>query len=92
MPSRFTSGLYDPTLVNLMCAALEAAWSEYQSLPGNADLARQIMATAIIEAVDIDERSLEALAGAAARALDEAMQSSHLKTALGRPSKFKVNK
>jgi hypothetical protein len=92
MPSRFSSGLYDPTLVNLMCAALEAAWSKYDRLPGNADLARQIMATAIIEAVDIDERSPEALAGAAVRALDEAMQSSHLKTALGRSPKVRVNK
>jgi hypothetical protein len=92
MPSRFTSGLYDPTLVNLMSAALEAAWSECQRVPGNADLARQIMASAIIAAVDIDERSPEALAGVALRALDEAMQSSHLKTALGRTPKLKVNK
>jgi hypothetical protein len=50
------------------------------------------MASAIIAAVDIDERSPEALAGVALRALDEAMQSSHLKTALGRSPKLKVNK
>jgi hypothetical protein len=87
MPSRFTSGVYDPALVNLMSAALEAAWSKYDRLPSNADLARQIMATAIIAAVDVNQRSSELLVAAAIRALDEAVQSSHLKTALGRPSK-----
>jgi predicted YcjX-like family ATPase len=89
MPSRFTSGLYDPALVNLMSAALEAALSKYKDLPGNVALARQIMATAIISAVDLDESSLDALAAAAVRALDEAMQSSHLKTALGRSANSK---
>jgi hypothetical protein len=92
MPSRFTSGLYDPALVRLMSVGLEAAWSKYSRLPGNTDLARQIMASAIIAAVDANERSPEALIAVAVRALDEAMESNHLKTALGRSPKPKGGK
>lgn len=84
MPARFTSGVYGPEIVRLMTDALEAAWSKHNGPPHNTDLARQIMATAIIEAVDKDKRSSEALVAAAIRALDDAMESDLLRTALGR--------
>jgi hypothetical protein len=87
MPSRFKSGVYDPELVKLMSDALEAAWSKYDPPPRNADLARQIMATAIIESVDAEERSSRALVAAAVRGLDAALESRLLKTALGEASK-----
>jgi hypothetical protein len=82
MPSRFTSGVYDPKLVKLMSDAVDAACLDYEGLPRNLDLARQIMATGIIEAVDANERSPKALVAAAKRALDEAMGSALLRTAL----------
>jgi hypothetical protein len=87
MPSRFTSGVYDPELVKLMSDALEAAWGKYDPRPKNADLARQIMATAIIETVDADERSSHVLIAVAVRSLDAALESAVLKTALGEASK-----
>jgi hypothetical protein len=87
MPSRFTSGVYDPELIKLMSDALEAAWSTYDPTPKNADLARQIMATAIIESVDADERSSQVLVASAVRGLDAAMESAVLKTALGETAK-----
>lgn len=90
MPSRFTAGAYDPELVILMAKALEAAWSGYARPPQNIDLARQIMASAILETIQHDS-SKEALTMAAVRALDEAMQSQHLKTALRNAGRLNRN-
>jgi hypothetical protein len=85
MPSRFSSGVYDPALVKVMGEALEGAWSQVHPQPRNVDLARQVLAGAIIEAVDAGERGSEVLIAAAAVALEAAMESSILKTALGKP-------
>lgn len=50
---------------------------------------RAIMAAGVIEAVSSDERSAEELVAAAVRALDEAMKSSFLKTALHAAIRFR---
>lgn len=89
MALRFTSGVYDPELLKMMSDALDVAWSTHQEIPQNVDLARQIMAAGVIEAVSSDERSAEELVAAAVRALDEAMKSSFLKTALHAAIRFR---
>ena len=52
MPQRFASDTYDPELTKLMGDALEKAWSDFEPRPRARALARSLMATAIIEAVE----------------------------------------
>jgi hypothetical protein len=44
MPSRFTSGAYEPELVNEMSDAFECAWSDFAPRPKNERLAKWLMA------------------------------------------------
>jgi hypothetical protein len=74
MPSRFTSGVYDPDLVKAMGEALDSAWAKFEPPPGNLELARGLMASAIIEAVEAGERAPHALAEKAERALRAAIK------------------
>jgi hypothetical protein len=74
MPSRFTSGVYGPELVELMTAALEAAWAKFDPPPKDGDLARLHLASAIIDAVEAGEREPEVIAAKAVDALREAVK------------------
>ncbi len=56
MPSRFASGVYGPELVQLMSGALDRAWRDFAPLPKNENLAKSLMASAIIEAIEAGER------------------------------------
>jgi hypothetical protein len=73
MPSRFASGVYGPELVGVMGEALEAAWAKFDPAPKNVDLARQFLASAIIEAVESGAREPEVLAARAVCVLDAAI-------------------
>ena len=71
MPSRFESGVYDPEIVKTMSAALADAWARFDPPPGDVELARELLATAIIEGVEaggIEPRKLADRAAAALRA------------------------
>jgi hypothetical protein len=54
-------GEYGPELLKLMSEALDAAWSRVRLTPKDADLARLIMAGAIIEQVDAGVRAEDRL-------------------------------
>jgi hypothetical protein len=45
-----TSAAYGPPIVNLMGAAMDKAWADFEPRPKNKGLARSLMASAIIEA------------------------------------------
>jgi hypothetical protein len=74
MPERFLSGAYDPELTVLMGAALDSAWSDFAPRPKNEVLARSLMASAIIEAVEAGERNKAALVRKATVALMAAVK------------------
>lgn len=61
MPSRFTSGAYGPELVKVMTSALDRAWDDFEPRPKNLSLARSLMASAIIEAVEAGDRDEQSL-------------------------------
>lgn len=61
MPSRFTSGAYGPELVKIMSEAFERAWDDFAPRPKNEALARSLMASAIIEAVEAGDQELDSL-------------------------------
>ena len=63
------SGEYGPELLALMGAALESAWAGVNGRIRDADLARLLMAGAIIERVDEGVRELDDLVSAATQAL-----------------------
>ena len=73
MPQRFETRGYNPELVSVMKAALDSAWIKVRAAPSNMELARLVLASAIIDAVDagvrdpkdLAARALAALAGAA---------------------------
>jgi len=75
MPSRFSSGAYDPELVKVMSDALEEAWAKFDPPPKDGDLARLHMASAIIDAVDAGVREPEVLAAKAVHGLRAAIKS-----------------
>ena len=56
MPSRFTSSAYSPELVKVMSDAFDRAWDDFAPRPKNATLARSLMASAIVEAVEAGDR------------------------------------
>jgi hypothetical protein len=61
VPSRFTSGAYGPELVKVMSSAFDRAWADFQPRPKNEVLAKSLMASAIIEAVEAGEEDQEIL-------------------------------
>ena len=52
MPSHLTPGVYEPETLKIMVDALDRAWKELKRKPRAAELVRNLMARAIIEAVD----------------------------------------
>lgn len=69
MPARFYSGVYGPELVEMMGRAFDSAWADFAPQPANKDLARSLMATAIIDAVELGTRDHENLVRRATVAL-----------------------
>jgi hypothetical protein len=69
MPTRFYSGVYEPELVVTMGRAFDSAWADFAPQPANKDLARSLMATAIIDAVEVGTRDHENLVRRATLAL-----------------------
>jgi hypothetical protein len=69
MPTRFYSGVYEPELVETMGRAFDSAWADFAPQPANKDLARSLMATAIIDAVELGARDHESLVRRATVAL-----------------------
>jgi hypothetical protein len=61
MPARIYSGVYGPELVETMGRAFDTAWADFIPKPANQGLARSLMATAIIEAVETGTRDQESL-------------------------------
>jgi hypothetical protein len=61
MPARIYSGVYGPELVETMGRAFDTAWADFIPKPANQGLARSLMATAIIEAVETGTRDHESL-------------------------------
>jgi hypothetical protein len=84
MPSRFTSGAYEPELVKEMSDAFEHAWGDFEPRPRDERLAKWLMATAIIEAVELGTRGHENLVRRATVALMTAVKADP--DALGRPA------
>jgi hypothetical protein len=74
MPSRFTSGAYEPELVKEMSDAFERAWSDFAPRPKDERLAKWLMATAIVEAVELGTRGHEELVRRATVALMTAVK------------------
>ncbi|THD42558.1 MAG: hypothetical protein E7774_15330 [Bradyrhizobium sp.] len=52
MPSHLTPGVYEPEALKIMGDAFDRAWKEFRPRTRNAELVRNLMACAIIEAVD----------------------------------------
>lgn len=76
MRSRLTSGEYGPDLVALMSEALESAWRQIPKAPRDAELARLVMAGAILEQIDAGVRVRDDLIAGAANALAAATRLS----------------
>jgi len=70
MPSRFTSGAYEPEIVTLMGEAFELAWKDARwTRPPNPTLAKELLASAIIAGVEAGVCEPKALGKAATKAL-----------------------
>jgi hypothetical protein len=82
MPERFESRRYDPELIKLMKVALERAWDKVRNPPKSAELARLVLASAIIDAVDAGVRECEQLAAKALAALAAAARVTNEKLEL----------
>jgi hypothetical protein len=68
--------VYEPEVLKMMGAALDAAWAGFSPRPSDADLARLIMASAIFERADADDAlTIESLVEKAIFALRAALGS-----------------
>jgi hypothetical protein len=56
-----SAGVYYPEIVRMMGNALDAAWKEFKPTPKNGDLARRVMASAIIEGIEAGKRDHDVL-------------------------------
>jgi hypothetical protein len=75
MPSRFTSGAYEPEIVALMGEALDLAWKDFRfNRPRDQTLAKKLLASAIIAGVERGHREPELLAKAATKALRKVLK------------------
>ena len=72
----FAQGEYGPELVRLMTEALESAWRQVRPLVKDVELGRLVLASAIIEQVDLGVRVHEDLVATARKALEAAMRLS----------------
>ena len=57
----FTAGAYGAAIVNVMGAAMDKAWADFEPLPRNRVLARSLMAGAIIEGIEAGKRDHDVL-------------------------------
>jgi len=76
MLMRPASREYGPDLVALMSEALESAWLQVPKAPRDAELARLVMASAILEQIDAGVRVRDQLVASAANALAAAARFS----------------
>ena len=74
MFSHLTSGVYYPEILTVMGDALDIAWKKFRPVPKNAALARTVMASAIIEAVEAGESEPATFVDRATRALRAAIK------------------
>jgi hypothetical protein len=74
MPSRFTSGAYAPELVKTMSDAFERAWGDFAPRPQNEQLAKWLMASAIIETLEAGKPEPDDLVRCATVALIKAIK------------------
>jgi hypothetical protein len=74
---RFAQGEYGPELVRLMTEALESAWRQAPTLVEDVELGRLVMASAIIEQVDLGVRNHDELVSIAGKALAAALRVSY---------------
>jgi hypothetical protein len=56
-----SAGIYYPEMLRVMGDALDAAWKEFKPTPKNEDLARLVMASAIIEGIEAGKRDHDVL-------------------------------
>ena len=78
------AGVYDPEMVGLMGVALDAAWAQVTPHPKDRDLARLFMASAILEKMEEGGSAADVLVETALLALQAALSSPLLQTALRR--------
>ncbi len=76
MTEHFQGGEYGPELIDLMGTALDRAWDELRSKMEDVELARLVMAGAIIDKVDAGVRDRDDLVSAAISALKTAARLS----------------
>jgi hypothetical protein len=74
MFSHLTSGVYDPEILKEMGDAFDTAWKKFKPVPKNAALARTVMASGIIEAVEAGESEPATFVDRATRALRAAIK------------------
>jgi hypothetical protein len=55
MLSYLTSGVYGPEILKVMGDAFDTAWKKFNPVPKNTELARILMASAIVEAAEAGE-------------------------------------
>jgi len=67
------NGGYGPELIKLMTQALDSAWRKSSGVSKDVELARLVMANAIIDEVDAGVRAHEALVASARNALMTAL-------------------
>jgi hypothetical protein len=68
-----TPGVYEPEILKVMGDTFDRAWQEFKPRPNNAELARNLMASAIIEAVEAGAVGPTILVDRALRALRAAI-------------------
>jgi hypothetical protein len=74
MFSHVTSGVYYPEILKEMGDAFDTAWKKFKPAPKNTELARSLIASAIIEAVEAGESEPATFVGKATRALRAAIK------------------
>jgi hypothetical protein len=74
MPARFDTGVYSPETAALMKKAVEIAWGKLQTPPKDAELARLLFASTIIDYVEMGVSDAEQLASYAIERLAAAQR------------------
>jgi hypothetical protein len=90
MPARIYSEVYGPELVETMGRAFDTAWADFIPKPANQGLARSLMATAIIEAVETGTRDQERIVRQAIVALTTTIRPIQKLWAKQRPAPITV--
>lgn len=80
-----SAGIYYPEMLRVMGDALDAAWREFKPTPKNEDLARLVMASAIIEGIEAGKRDHDVLVRKATVTLMAAIKIDPEALRAGRP-------